>query len=393
MHGGFKLPEKIIRVLIVDDSAFMRRAISSLLEDENDIKVVGQAKDGEDAIKQIEDLRPDVVTMDIEMPKMDGLAALKIIMKKNPLPVIMVSSLTEEGAKATLDALDYGAVDYIPKNLSNVSLNILKVKDDLISKIRAVTANKTIYRIKPSFEKNDNILSQSDSNKTKHTDIIAKKLFSSNLNNNKNNSNIHLEDSLFSNNNGKNKGIVAIGSSTGGPKALQEVIPLLPADFPFPILIVQHMPKAFTGPFAQRLSSISHIKVIEAEGGEIIQPGVAYLAPGDKHMIIKRDGKDGVKIFISEEPKDLINRPSVTVMMKSVADEYREKSIAVMLTGMGSDGLEGMSDIKKYGGSTIAQDEATCVVYGMPKAVIDAGIVDKVLPVYKIAEEIIRESK
>jgi two-component system chemotaxis response regulator CheB len=385
------MPEKIIRVLIVDDSAFMRRAISSLLDDENDIKVIGQAKDGEDAVKQVEDLKPDVVTMDIEMPKMDGLTALKIIMEKNPLPVIMLSSLTEEGAKATLDALDYGAVDYIPKNLSNVSLNILKVKDDLISKIRAVTANKIIYKVKPSFENHDNILLKSDNNKTKYgDDITAKTLYSSSNNNGNNDSNSNIKPNigLYS-----KKEIVAIGSSTGGPKALQEVIPLLPADFPFPLLLVQHMPKAFTGPFAQRLSGISHIKVVEAEGGEIIKPGVAYLAPGDKHMSIKRDGKDGVRIFISEEPKDLINRPSVTVMMKSVAEEYHEKSIAVMLTGMGSDGLDGMSAIKKYGGSTIAQDEATCVVYGMPKAVVDAGIVDKVLPIYKIAEEIIRESK
>ena len=386
------MPEKIIRVLIVDDSAFMRRAISSLLEDENDIKVIGQAKDGEDAVKQVKDLKPDVVTMDIEMPKMDGLTALKIIMEENPLPVIMLSSLTEEGAKATLDALDYGAVDYIPKNLSNVSLNILKVKDDLISKIRAVTANKVIYMVKPSFENHDNILLKSDNNRTKYDNDIgltAKTLHSGGSNNNgNNNSNINPNIGLYS-----KKEIVAIGSSTGGPKALQEVIPLLPADFPFPLLLVQHMPKAFTGPFAQRLSGISHIKVVEAEGGEIIKPGTAYLAPGDKHMSIKRDGKDGVRIFISEEPKDLINRPSVTVMMKSVAEEYHEKSIAVMLTGMGSDGLDGMSAIKKYGGSTIAQDEATCVVYGMPKAVVDAGVVDKVLPIYKIAEEIIRESK
>ncbi len=389
------MPEKIIRVLIVDDSAFMRRAISSLLEDENDIKVIGQAKDGEDAVKQVEDLKPDVVTMDIEMPKMDGLTALKIIMEKNPLPVIMLSSLTEKGAKATLDALDYGAVDYIPKNLSNVSLNILKVKDDLISKIRAVTANKIVYKFKSSFENHDNILLKSENNKTKYgndIDITAKTLYSgsnNNINNNSNiNSNIKQNIGLYS-----KKEIVAIGSSTGGPKALQEVIPLLPADFPFPLLLVQHMPKAFTGPFAKRLSGISHIKVVEAEGDEIIMPGVAYLAPGDKHMSIRRDGKNGVRIFISEEPKDLINRPSVTVMMKSVAEEYREKSIAVMLTGMGSDGLDGMSAIKKYGGSTIAQDEATCVVYGMPKAVVDAGVVDKVLPIYKIADEIIRESK
>ncbi|MHB1680728.1 MAG: protein-glutamate methylesterase/protein-glutamine glutaminase [bacterium] len=365
------MPEKIIRVLIVDDSAFMRRAISSLLEDEHDIKVIGQAKDGEDAVKQIADLKPDIVTMDIEMPKMDGLTALKIIMEKNPLPVIMLSSLTEEGAKSTLDALDYGAADYIPKNLSNVSLNIIKVKDDLISKIRAITANKIIYRVKPvkpSFENNE----QNNNNAGKISY----------------NGNINLANKLYS-----KKEIVAIGSSTGGPKALQEIIPLLPADFPLPLLLVQHMPKAFTGPFAQRLSSISHIKVIEAAGDEIIKPGVAYLAPGDKHLGVKKDVRDGsMRIFVSEEPKHLINRPSVTVMMKSVAEEYHEKSIAVMLTGMGSDGLEGMSAIKKYGGSTIAQDETTCVVYGMPKAVIDAGVVDKVLPIYKIAEEIIKES-
>ncbi len=377
------MPEKIIRVLIVDDSAFMRRAISSLLKDELDIKVIGQAKDGEDAIKQIVDLKPDIVTMDIEMPKMDGLTALKIIMEKNPLPVIMLSSLTEEGAKSTLDALDYGAADYIPKNLSNVSLNIIKIKDDLISKIRAITANKIIYRVKPvksSFENNEQILYKLNKNKLQN-------------NNNNNagkisyNDNINLANKLY-----YKKEIVAIGSSTGGPKALQEIIPLLSADFPLPLLLVQHMPKAFTGQFAQRLSSISHIKVIEAAGDEIIKPGVAYLAPGDKHLSVKKDVREGMRIFVSEEPKHLINRPSVTVMMKSVAEEYHEKSIAVILTGMGSDGLEGMSAIKKYGGSTIAQDEATCVVYGMPKAAIDAGVVDKVLPIYKIAEEIIKES-
>jgi two-component system chemotaxis response regulator CheB len=376
------MPEKIIRVLIVDDSAFMRRAISSLLEDEHDINVIGQAKDGEDAVKQVADLKPDIVTMDIEMPKMDGLTALKIIMEKNPLPVIMLSSLTEEGAKATLDALDYGAADYIPKNLSNVSLNIIKIKDDLISKIRAITANKIIYgakSVRPSFENNEQIIYEINKNKIQNGDNSGKTLY---------NNNINLNHKSYS-----KKEIVAIGSSTGGPKALQEVIPLLPADFPIPLLLVQHMPKAFTGPFAQRLSSISHIKVIEAAGDEIVKPGIAYLAPGDKHLSVKKDVRDGsMRIFVSEEPKYLINRPSVTVMMKSVAVEYHEKSIAVILTGMGSDGLDGMAAIKKYGGSTIAQNEATCVVYGMPKAVVDAGIVDKVLPIYKIAEEIIKES-
>lgn len=348
-----------IRVLIVDDSAFMRRAISSLLEGENDVKVVGLAKDGQDAIRQIQDIKPDIVTMDIEMPVMDGLSALKIIMEKFPLPVIMLSSLTEEGAKETLDALDLGAADYIPKNLSNVSLNILKIKDDLLAKIRAITAKKYYFK----YGRNNNTVKESGP-AFQHKEI---KQFNNKIN------------------------IVAIGSSTGGPKALQDVIPKLPQNFPAPVILVQHMPKAFTGSFAERLSSISHIKVIEAAGGEIIKPGVAYLSPGDKHLSIVESGREGMAISLSNEPKDLINRPSVSVMMESVAKLYPGKSMGVILTGMGSDGLLGMKKIKETGGRTIAQDEATCVVYGMPKAVVDAGIADIVLPIYKIGDEIIKE--
>jgi len=351
-----------IRLLIVDDSPFMRRAISSLVEGESDIKVIGTAKDGQDAIRQIQDLKPDIATMDIEMPVMDGLTALKIIMEKFPIPIIMLSSLTEEGAKETLDALDLGAADYIPKNLSNVSLNILKIKDDLISKIRAITAKK--YSFKPRL------------NEQTEAKVFKTAPFKENGTAVKNNK----------------IDIVAIGSSTGGPKALQDVIPKLPQNFPVPILIVQHMPKAFTGSFAERLSSISHIKVIEASGGEIIKPGIAYLSPGDKHMSVVKENKAGFVISVSNEPEDLINRPSVSVMMESVAKEYPGKSLGVILTGMGSDGLTGMKKIKESGGKTIAQDEATCVVYGMPKAVVDAGAADMVLPIYKIGDEIIRET-
>ncbi|MHB8231593.1 MAG: protein-glutamate methylesterase/protein-glutamine glutaminase [bacterium] len=344
-----------IRVLIVDDSPFMRRAISSLLEGENDIKVVGTAKDGQDGIRQIQDIKPDIVTMDIEMPVMNGLSALKIIMEKFPLPVIMLSSLTEEGAKETLDALDLGAADYIPKNLSNVSLNILKIKDELLSKIRAITAKKYYFK--------------------SYRDAPVR------------------ESVPFINKSCNNKiDIVAIGSSTGGPKALQEVIPNLPQNFPVPIILVQHMPKAFTGSFAERLSSISHIKVMEASGGEIIKPGVAYLSPGDKHLSVVRAERGGVMISLSDEPEDLINKPSVSVMMESVAKLYPGKSIGVILTGMGSDGLLGMKKIKETGGKTIVQDEATCVVYGMPKAVADKGYADIILPIYKISDEIIKET-
>lgn len=356
-----------IRVLIVDDSPFMRRAISSFFEDADDIKVVGMAKNGEEGIRQIQELKPDIVTMDIEMPVMDGLSALKIIMEKHPLPVIMLSSLTEEGAKETLDALDIGAADYIPKNLSNVSLNILKVKDDLISKIRAITAKK--YSIgKPEKHTVDR-----EADKMNYAYNASSSQVSCSV------KNVKID-------------IVAIGSSTGWPKALQDVIPKIPENFPVPIILVQHMPKAFTGSFAERLSALSHIKVIEASGGEIIRPGIAYLSPGDKHLSLVKDLKEGYKISLSTEPEDLINRPSVSVMMESVAKLYPGKALGVILTGMGSDGLIGMKKIKESGGRTIAQDEATCVVYGMPKAVIDAGVADLILPVYKISEQIIKET-
>jgi two-component system chemotaxis response regulator CheB len=298
---------------------------------------------------------------------MDGLTALKIIMEKHPLPVIMLSSLTEDGAKETLDALDIGAADYIPKNLSNVSLNILKVKDDLVSKIRAITAKKYFLRKTEKYGTEPKI-------------------------NKINPEGPHIESSCIRKNGGKID-IVAIGSSTGGPKALQDVIPKIPGDFPVPIILVQHMPKAFTGSFAERLSSLSHINVLEASGGEIIKPGNVYLSPGDKHLTLVKDLKEGYKISLSTEPEDLINRPSVSVMMESVAKLYPGRALGVILTGMGSDGLAGMKKIKESGGRTIAQDEATCVVYGMPKAVIDAGVADSILPIYKISDQIIRETE
>lgn len=349
-----------IRILIVDDSPFMRRAISSLLEGEDSVKVVGFAVDGEDALVKIQDLKPDVVTMDIEMPKMNGLTALKIIMEKFPLPVIMLSSLTEDGAKATLDALDIGAVDYIPKNLSNVSLNILKIKDDLVSKIKAVVKKK----------------------------FIARKMPTPGVESAKHYSTAQCRDGSWN----KKINLVAIGSSTGGPRALQDIIPQIPDSFPVPIILVQHMPKAFTGPFAERLSAASHINVIEACGNEIIKPGTAYLSPGDKHLTLKKIAGEGIKISLSNEPVNLINRPSVSVMMESAAAVYPGSTLGVILTGMGSDGLLGMKRIKESGGRTIAQDEATCVVYGMPKAIVDAGLADIIIPLYNIAGEIIRET-
>lgn len=346
----------MIKVLIVDDSAFMRSAISNMLTSDPEITVVGKARDGLEAIEMNDRLDPDIITMDVEMPRMDGLTALKHIMEKKPVPVIMVSSLTVEGAKVTLDALDLGAVDFIPKNLSELSVNIVKIKEVLIDKIKHI-AKKGIVRRKPVVK--------TEIKTTPHTLSMPRTTGE------------------------RRVGIVAIGTSTGGPKALQEILPKLPPDFPVPIVIAQHMPPNFTGPFAQRLNELSKIKVKEAQDGEVIQNGVAYIAPGYGHMRLKRQRGIETVVSISADKEEFIYRPSVDALMLSVAEVYPGRTLGVILTGMGNDGLKGLTVLKKTGGRIFAQNEETCVVYGMPKAVVDAGIADKVLPIDEMAGEII----
>lgn len=344
-----------VKVLIVDDSAFMRNALSSMLTSDPEIEVIGKARDGVEAIELVEKLRPDIVTMDVEMPRMDGITALKHIMEKNPVPVIMVSSLTVEGAKVTLDALDLGAVDFIPKNLSDLSINIIKIKEILIEKIKHIgrkgLAKKQLRPLAPKAE---------------------------------------IPKSMPVRTTGERRiNLVAIGTSTGGPKALQEIIPKLPKDFPAPIVIAQHMPPNFTGPFAERLNQLSQINVKEAEEGELIKQGVAYVAPGRGHMRVKRVKGIETILTISENKDEFIYRPSVDALMLSVAEFFPGRSLGVILTGMGNDGLKGLTALKKTGGRVFAQNEETCVVYGMPKAVVDAGIADKVLSIEEMAGEII----
>lgn len=347
----------MVKVLIVDDSAFMRNALSSMLSSDSDIKIVGMARDGIDAIEKVALLKPDVVTMDIEMPKMDGLTALKNIMQKNPVPVIMVSSLTTEGAKVTLEALELGAVDFIPKNLSDLSINIVKIKEILIDKIKQIgkrDALKTLLRKKKVAREID------------FTKYVA------------------------SRNIGERRiGIVAIGTSTGGPGALQQIIPVLPKDFPVPIVIAQHMPPNFTRPFSERLNQLSKITVKEAEEGDVLKAGVALIAPGRGHMRVKRIRGIETVVSISEDRDNFIYRPSVDALAISVAENYPGRALGVILTGMGSDGLKGFTALKKTGGKVYAQDEKTSVVYGMPKAVVEAGLADKVLPIEEMAGEIV----
>lgn len=348
----------MIKVLIVDDSAFMRKALSSMLQEDPEIKVIGTARDGLEALQMIEDLKPDIVTMDVEMPRMDGITALREIMSKNPVPVIMVSSLTTEGAKITLEALELGAVDFIPKNLSELSVNIVKIKGMLLDKIKTI-ARKGIVKRRPPI-------------KPPETKIEVPKL----------------EISKTRISTERKVGLVSIGTSTGGPKALQEIIPKLPKDFPVPIVIAQHMPPNFTKPFAERLNQLSQLSVKEAEEGEKVQAGVVYVAPGRGHMRLKRRGIE-TYITISEDREEFIYRPSVDALMLSVAECFPGRSLGVVLTGMGNDGVKGAKKIKETGGRVFAQSEETCVVYGMPRAVVEAGIADKVVPLDEMAGEII----
>ncbi len=341
--------DRLIKVLVVDDSAFMRKALSDMIGSDPELTVIATARDGLEAVEKVIALKPDIVTMDVEMPRMDGIEALKQIMAKNPLPVIMVSSLTAEGAKVTLDALELGAIDFIPKNLSELSVNILKIRQHLVDKIKHIGRKGLVLR------------------KRQKTTVIEIPQYRGE----------------------RRISIVAIGTSTGGPRALQEIIPALPKDFPVGILIAQHMPPSFTGPFAERLNQLSQITVKEAEAGEPIKPGIVFIAPGGGHMRVKRKRLLEPVIDIGHDSGEGIYRPSVDALMLSVVEFFPGRSLGVILTGMGNDGMKGMIAIKKGGGRTIAQNEETCVVYGMPRAVVDAGVADKVVPLDEIAGEII----
>ena len=343
----------MINVLIVDDSAFMRNTLSSMISSDPGLRVIGTARDGIEAVEKVSSLKPDVVTLDIEMPRMDGIEALKHIMAKNPVPVLMVSSLTTEGAKATLDALDIGAVDFIPKNLADLSVNIVKIREILVEKIKGIGRKRPFRRIIK--------LTHKPLHMPKASQYASKRRIS----------------------------IVAIGSSTGGPRALQNIITQFPEDFPVPILIAQHMPPAFTGPFAERLNQLSNIKVKEAEDGEPLKKGTVFIAPGGGHMKVRRKGMAETCIAISKDSGEYIYRPSVDVLMLSIVESFSAYVLGIILTGLGNDGEKGMGAIKDKGGKTIAESEETCVVYGMPKAVVNAGIADKIVPLDEIAGEII----
>ncbi len=360
-----------IRVLVVDDSAFMRKAISMMIGDDPQIEVVGTAVNGEEGLQKVHELSPDLVTMDIEMPRMDGLTALRKIMEEKPTPVMMVSSLTSEGAQATLDALDLGAVDFIPKQLSYVSLDIVKIKKDLVEKVKYISNRK--HLLMASFRNRRARQISRAKTAAQRQEAAAQPVAPSPPAPRRRKMSLR---------------VVAVGTSTGGPPALQAVIPNLPKGFSVPVLVVQHMPPTFTKSLANRLNGLSPLQVKEAENGERAEKGIVYIAPGDKHMTLTRRGVENI-IRLSNEPADTLYKPSVDIMMDSVADHFVGTTMGVIMTGMGHDGVEGLKKIKKAGGVVIAQNEETCVVYGMPRAAVEARITDRVSPIDRIALDIV----
>ncbi len=366
----------MVQVLIVDDSSFVRRSLSSLLEKDPDIRVVGLASNGQEGVELARKLDPDVITMDVEMPRMDGLTALKHIMAENPCPVIMVSSLTTEGADITLKAMDLGALDFMPKLSSGSMQNVEGLEKELSGKVKALARRKAFMRLvfRREREKDPLVAKKSgpDAGCTGNpgNTLSAKPQP-------KRTAGLR---TIFD--------VVAIGVSTGGPPAVQKVLSCLPGNFPVPILIAQHMPASFTGPFAKRLDGQCAISVKEASNQEPLRAGTVYICPGGKHLRLEKSKAGLLVAGVSEEPKDALYKPSANELMGSVGMLLGRRGLGVTLTGMGNDGLIGTKLLKEKGGWAIAQNESSCVVYGMPKAVVDAGLADEVVDLSDMANAI-----
>lgn len=375
-----------VKVLVVDDSGFFRRRLTEILSSDSSIQVVGTASNGREAVEQTLALKPDVITMDYEMPVMDGITAVRNIMQRSPTPVLMFSSLTHEGARVTLDALDAGAVDYLPKNFEDISRNPQKVKQMLCDKIHVLAASNrrawsksstatspvpdtVINKIRPTVAPPITTRNEpATALNTLRSRTVAAAVKSPLA---------HTENSaLITTSSPKRKAyrLLAIGTSTGGPVALQRVLTQLPASFPAPIVIIQHMPAAFTHAFAERLNKLCKIDVKEAEDGDLLRPGLALLAPGGKQMMI--DSRGTVRVLPGD---DRLNyKPCVDITFGSAAKVFNDKVLAVVLTGMGSDGREGARMLKQSGSQVWAQDEASCVIYGMPMAIVKADLADAI---------------
>lgn len=348
----------MIRILIVDDSAFMRKVLTDLFKSQHDFEVVDIAKNGADAVEKVLRLSPDVVTMDIEMPVLDGLTALEKIMTLKPTPVIMVSSRTQAGTEATIKALSLGAVDFVTKNAGSIS-RIDDISVTLLQKCRDAKNIKRNLITSPSPEP------AAVTSKEERLGFLRP-----------------LEPLNASDR------VVAIGASTGGPRALQEVLTKLPANLSCPVIVVQHMPPGFTKSLAERLNALCEVVVKEAEDNDRLMAGTVYVAPGDYHTVVRREGSH-CYIKLNQDPAISGLRPAVDPLMISISEIFGINSVGVILTGMGRDGVKGMQAIKQMRGKTIAEDQSTAVVFGMPKAVIEAEVVDNILPLPQVAAGIL----
>jgi two-component system chemotaxis response regulator CheB len=328
----------------VDDSAFVRKAVTRMLADAEDIEVVGTAADGEEGIEKARKLRPDVVTLDVKMPRLGGLETLERLMAEHPVPVLLLSSLTQEGAEVTLRGLELGAMDFVDKS-SVEPMTMLSLAEELVTKVRALGGARVKVR-----------------RKRRPPPVPATE--------------------------GERSEVVVIAASTGGPSALQTLLASLPAGLRAAILVVQHIPRGFTRSLADRLDARSAIPVAEAADGEAVEPGRVIIAPAGIHSRLRRRG-GRVRLVLDEEPREALHRPSADVLMVSAAAIYGPRTVGVVLTGMGSDGTDGLRAIQTAGGLTLAESEETCAIYGMPKAAVAAGVVSRVVPLDRMAEEIL----
>lgn len=353
--GGGAMKE--IRVLVIDDSSFMRKVIGDILDEVPGISVIARARDGIDGLEKAEKLRPDVITLDVEMPRKNGIDTLREIMERFPTPVIMVSSLTQSGATVTMQALAMGAVDFVAKPSGTISLNMREVGGELIQKVLAAAYARSTLPGRP-FPSSPRATEQQKSS-------VSRGMIKPPVP-------------------GVRPRIVCIASSTGGPQALQRMLTELPRDFPLPIVIAQHMPRGFTSSFASRLDDLCALDVVEGAEGTRLRPGLAIIAPGGYHMVIK-GGPSDMSVGLSDAPPVLSVKPSANILFSSVADVLGGDAVAVILTGMGRDGTDGAQELSSKGAYVFGEAPETCVVYGMPRSAMEAGVVNEQLPLHDMA--------
>ena len=367
------------KVLVVDDSSFFRRRVSDILNKDPQLEVIDVAVNGQEAVEKAVLLKPDAITMDIEMPVLNGIEAVKQIMAKSPAAILMFSSLTHQGAKATIEALEAGAIDFLPKKFSEIAKTTDEAGSLLRQRVIEIARKSGSTKRSVTRSVNDRLIApkelkgQTQSKSLTPSSVVIK------------------EEKKLTRSSGKEYKILAIGTSTGGPVALQKILVGLDKNFPLPIVIVQHMPAAFTAAFASRLNSLCKISIKEAADGDVLKPGHAYLAPGGRQMLITgSENSAKIKILEDNSPK-ITFKPSVDISFGSVAKIFAGKVLGVILTGMGSDGKEGSRMLKAKGATIWSQDEESCVVYGMPQAIDKAGLSDLSLPLNSISQSLVKE--